>query len=190
LFGDQYHLGEVLFGNPWESICQRSPDGSWVAFVSRPVNKSDSDSALRWFHLSNPEKSFRTLSTQLGVTGFAFSPDNTRLAYFARPSSRGMGTLGVVDLETGQDQPLLIIGDVNSLVWDPEGKYLAMIARYDSGSYLENVSVIDVDHQKITYNASIDVLSNAVGDWPMLDWGVEFPVEMNRMDECALPPSS
>lgn len=63
-----------------------------------------------------------------------------------------------------------------------------MISRSDPGSYLENVTVFGVISRQITYNASIDILSNPAGDWPVLKWGVEFPVEMGNMDDCANPP--
>ena len=52
---------------------------------------------------------------------------------------------------------------------------------------IENVTVFGVISRQITYNASIDILSNPAGDWPVLKWGVEFPVEMGNMDDCANP---
>jgi hypothetical protein len=63
-----------------------------------------------------------------------------------------------------------------------------MIARDIPGSYLEHILVYDIATNQITYNASIDIQSNAIQEWPMLEWGVEFPVEMGVLDDCALAP--
>jgi len=189
LFSDGYLLGSTLFGNPWHTICARSPDGQRVAFVSQPLNGTDGSSTLNWFDLAAPEDTYQPLSAQSGVTAFAFSPDSSQIAYFSRSAPGSLGMLSLVDTITLQSRLLLQIGAVNSLVWDPEGKSLAMIARFVQGSYAEYVSVVDIESGKISYNAPIDYQSNALQeDWPMLDWGVEFPVEMGGMDECAMPP--
>lgn len=188
LFGDSYYLGSVFFGDPWQMMCQRSPDGEWLAFVSSTHHLGEAFNYLRWFNLSQPENSFKTFALYPGITDFAFSPDSSKLAYFARPRPGEKGTLGVVDLVTMMDDPLWTIGDVDSLIWDPEGKSLAMITRFTPDTYLENVTVLDLESRKIRYNAPIDYLSNSTGEWPMIDWGVEFPVEMGGMEACAKPP--
>ncbi len=190
LFADAYFIGELRFGNPWQSICDRSPDGSWLAFVSKPVHQDDSNSFLKWFSLRQPETNLATLGTHFGVSEFAFSPDTSQIAYFSRPSRRGLGTLGIVDTATQRDQPLLAIGDVKSIVWNPEGGSFAMIARYQATGYDDYVAVYDLNQDKITYNTPVDYESNSVQDWPMTDWGVEFPVEMGGMDACSLPPKA
>jgi DNA-directed RNA polymerase specialized sigma24 family protein len=189
IFSDGYLLGSTLFGNPWRTICARSPDGERIAFVSQVGDATDGSSILNWFKLSSPEDTYQPLSARSGVTSFAFSPDGRQIAYFSRSESHGMGELSIVDTVTLKSRPLLKIGDLNSLVWDPQGTSLAMIARYEPGSYSEFVTVFDIESGKISYNAPIDYQSNAVReDWPMLDWGVEFPVEMGGMDDCAMPP--
>jgi DNA-directed RNA polymerase specialized sigma24 family protein len=188
LFADNYSLGPIFFGNPWRMICQRSPNGEWLAFVDVPQEDNDTPAVLNWFNLSEPEQSYESLTANQGVTDFAFSPDSRLLAYFTRPGSSGMGMLRVIELTSQEDEPLLIIGDIDSLIWSPDGASLAMITRFDPGSYLESITVFDLETQRITYNAPIDILSHSVRDWPMLDWGVEFPVEMGGMDDCSIPP--
>lgn len=188
LLADSYSLGPVLFGNPWQTICRRSPDGKWLAYAGIPVDKNAIPAPLTYFDLADPEQSYKPPGFGKSVTSFAFSPDSRRLAYFARPDSNENGTVNILDLQTHQSEPVLSIGDVNSLIWNPDGASLAMIARVSPDTYLENVIIFDVENKQITYNASIDVLSHSAGDWSLLDWGVEFPVEMGNMDACSNPP--
>jgi hypothetical protein len=99
-----------------------------------------------------------------------------------------MGTLNIIDLTSREIQPLFETGDVKSLVWKPDGGSLGMIARLDPGSYEDNVVVFDLSKDKVTYSAPVDFQSNAYQDWPIIHWGVDFPVEMGDMDACARPP--
>jgi dipeptidyl aminopeptidase/acylaminoacyl peptidase len=131
---------------------------------------------------------FYTQYDQMGVTEFAFSPDSRRLAYFHNHNSLGFGYLSVVDLSSQLSRLLIKVGDLKSLVWSPDGRSLAMIVRFDPASYMEDVIVVDAGTGQITYSAPIDYQSNAVKDWPMEEWGVEFPVEMGDLQSCSSPP--
>jgi len=190
LLADGYSLRPVLFGNPWQTLCQRSPDGNWLAYVSIPAEENAAREPLIYFNLADPAQSYTSPNSEQGVTDFAFSPDSRRLAYFIRPGAHGNGTLSIIDLATHQNKPVLSIGDVKSLVWSPDGERLAMISRASPDTYLENVTIFDVETEQITYNAPLDLLSHSAGDWLVLDWGVEFPVEMGNLDACSKPPLS
>ena len=89
VFAGSYFLGLAYFGDPWSLICDRSPDGQWFAYASRPAQSQDPGSMLHWFDLSQPAKRYFTLYSQTGITELAFSADNRRLAFFSRsePSS-------------------------------------------------------------------------------------------------------
>ncbi len=190
IFADSFLLGSVSSGlnSAWGIICDRSPDGNWLAFATRTTDTYIQDLVLQWFNLYTPEESLGTTLSSLGVSEFAFSPDSQQIAYFSRANPTSLGVLGLVNVITRETTTLLSFDDVKSLVWHPDGKSIAMIVRYDPSSYLEHVVVFDLEKSKISYSASIDIESASIQDWPMLDWGVEFPIEMGGMDDCAMPP--
>jgi RNA polymerase sigma factor (sigma-70 family) len=190
LFSNGYLMGNIIFGDPWQSICDRSPDGRWIAYVSNPVHSSNVNSQLHWFMITNSSPDDLQTLFRFGVTEFAFSPDSQELAFFSKSTANGMGELGIVSITTHQDRSLFSLGEVKSLVWSPDGKNLGMIARLNPDSYLENILVFNFEKNSIIYNAPIDFVSNAEGDWPMVDWGVEFPVDMGTIDTCALPSTT
>ena len=84
--------------------------------------------------------------------------------------------------------PVYTAGDVKSLVWSPDGKYLAFIERANPSSYQESIVVISSVDGAISYDTPLDVLSGPTHDWPMAEWGVDFPVEQGGMDACAAAP--
>ncbi|MBN2548325.1 MAG: LysM peptidoglycan-binding domain-containing protein [Anaerolineales bacterium] len=188
LFADDYFLGVTLLGNPWEMICQRSPDGLRLAYVSRPAQEYSWASALHWLSLTGAPDFYRTPLDEIAVLQFAFSPDSRSLAVFGYQGALGQGNLYVVNLDTYAARPVLQLGDAKSLVWSPDGRFVGMIARYDPASYYEHVVVVDVETGEITYSSSIDFESNATREWPMVEWGVEFPVDMPGLDGCSASP--
>jgi hypothetical protein len=55
----------------------------------------------------------------------------------------------------------------------------------------EEVLVIDVQTGAVTYREPIDIGSgnpNGGQDWPMVEWGTDFPVEMGGLEACTAPP--
>ena len=185
LFAEDYFLGVALVGNPWEMICQRSPDGLRLAYVSRPAEEYSWGSALHWLSLAGSPDFYRTPLDEIAVTQFVFSPDSRSLAVFGYQGARGQGNLYAVNLDTYAARPVLQLADAKSLVWSPDGVYVGMIVRFDPASYYEHVIVVDMQTGEITYSSSIDFESNATQEWPMVEWGVEFPVEMPGLDGCA-----
>lgn len=188
VFAGQYFIGQVYLGNPWSMICDRSPDGMWIAYVSQPNQSHDLSSMLHWFDLSDPALRFFTLHNMTGITELAFSPDNRKLAFFSRPNPSVLGELSTLALPFQNVRPIFTTGDVKSLVWSPDGKYMAFIDRANPSSYQENVLVISVSTGQVVYSLPLDVLNRPVKDWPMVEWGVDFPVEMGGMDACAASP--
>jgi len=49
--------------------------------------------------------------------------------------------------------------------------------------------VIHINTGQVAYRIEAEFLDDETStDWPMASWGVEFPVEMGGMDQCAAPP--
>ena len=197
MFAARFYLGAVDFGNPWTLICARSPDGMKVAYVSDPfhANPPENYGFLRWFDLDFPIHGAQIPLPLSGVfaTQFTFSPDSRQLAVFGYDGQFAMGTLFIVDLDTGKSQTVYHQGDLRSLIWSPDGKYLAFIGRDAPPKYNDQVMVLDLASEKVVYRDPIDTESGRGSEWPMNHWGidgsaVEFPVEMGTLAGCALPP--
>lgn len=185
LFASDYYLGPVMFGNPWTLICDRSPDGQKIAYVSQPDKAQSQNAFLRWFNLSDPGEGVHRALGRTYVTHFAFSPDSHRLAVFGYNGQFAAGAIYILDIDTGEYNLLKHLIDANSFVWSPDGDYLALIATPTS-IFQEEVMVIHTRTGEVVYREGIDIQSGRnYSDWPMLEWGIEFPVEMGGLETCA-----
>ena len=180
LFTEEYFLGKVDFADPWQVICTRSSDGSRLAFAET----GGESQSLYWFNLS--DLALQSHNANGSVTQLAFSPDSQRLAYFT--SRQGQGDLHVLNLERGTQHTIFRVADVRSLVWSPDGRSLGFIGRINTSEFDDRVMVIDVESGFMFYENSVDINPDRSGEWPPLEWGVDFPVEMGDLSACALPP--
>ncbi len=192
-----YSLGQAQFGNPWTMICARSPDGQKIAYVSQPFSPRTEDASLHWFDLQNVNQD-HLVSEDLAVENFAFSYDGAKLAFFGRQAGRARGAVYIYDLQNKILGRLLDRNSANSLVWSPDGRYLAMTS---DPSMLGNQDALVVDvqdgstvaHDRYNWQGdfSLDPLSP---DWPTFGWltpkgtPVRFPVSMGGLEACVEPP--
>lgn len=180
IFTADYFLGEVEFANPWENICQRSPDGARLAFV----DSGGMSNRLYWFDLNDLD--LESILVNGKITQLAFSPDGQRLAFFeVSPTS---GAVQIYDLRNGEVQSLLALPDARSLVWSPDGHFLTLIGRTRQPEANDSLMVIQVDPPLVTYESSVDFNADPPEKWLPLRWEVDFPVEMSSLVECAQPP--
>ena len=181
VFSESYYLGQLDFENPWTMVCDRSPDGLRLAIAN---SESPVRSPLRWVDLTDiPETNGKTHFDV--VTQFAFAPDNHRLAVFA--AHEPYGSIYILDTDNDQITHLIDLPDARSFVWSPDGEYLAMIGRVTQPVAGDEVIVVRTSDGEITYRKSVDYGGGNLGDWPPLEWGVEFPVEMKSLSQCASP---
>jgi dipeptidyl aminopeptidase/acylaminoacyl peptidase len=192
-----YTLGRAQFGNPWTAICARSPNGQKIAYVSQPADAQSTDAALHWFDLQNVNLD-HLVSEDLAVDNFAFSYDGQKLAFFGRQAGQARGAVYISDLQSGALQRLLDRNSANSLVWSPDGNFLAMTSDPTMlGS--QNALVVDVHDGIIVahdrYNWRGDFFLDPLApDWPTFTWRsprgapVKFPVAMGGLEACVQPP--
>jgi DNA-directed RNA polymerase specialized sigma24 family protein/LysM repeat protein len=188
IYTESTRLDAVIFSDPWTMICQRSADGTKIAYVPDPNDNSSQFDSLYWLDLNanRPNQPFLSLA----VTHFAFAPDGRRLAVFGKTSPGEPGILILLDTESGDKRVLLTPGDASSLVWSPDGERLALMVRYQVDSFEDYVVVINTYSGVIEYSESIDYARRPGNPWPMNEWGVQFPVEMGGLETCALPPEA
>jgi WD40 repeat protein len=95
-------------------------------------------------------------------------------------------------------QLLESVVDGRSLVWSPDGSQLALIvvvnnSNRQSGSSattVEEIWVLDTASGAVVFREPLDLLNGRpIGDWPMLTWGVDFPVDVVKgLEGCASVP--
>jgi hypothetical protein len=185
LFTDQYFLGVVRFGNPWTMICDRSPDGDKIAYVSMPEWPAFG-TILNWFSLSDPKLEVKDVLGDITIREVVFAPNSNHLAVFGRYGEAG----GVYIIETASQsvRRLLQLESASSLVWSPDNEFLAMVAKQTKQDDYELFLVIRVSDGQIVYSSlwGQDVFS-LLPDAPVLAWGVEFPTQPQGLDGCAQP---
>lgn len=190
LFAGGFYLGKVKFGNPWTMICDRSPDGSKIAYVSQPFKSDTQNASLYWFSLLRPKEGVKRPLGDVYVTQLAFAPDSRRIAAFGYNSQFYKGMIYIIDTQSGEIRPIYPQGDVKSLVWSPDGQSLAFIGREVPSQYQDDVMVIRVDSGEVTFHSSLDMGGNqGSSEWPPIKWGLNFPVEMGKLEACVSSPA-
>lgn len=190
LFADGYFLAEIPFADPFTMICDRSPDGLWFAFGGAGRSSdNNSGNALRWLYLEDPTTTIRTQPARGAISDLAFSPDASRLAYFETFFRRLDGFLKILDLKTGSVARVINLAAARSLIWSPDGTQLAMIADLEGGLTSEQILIYNLEEDRVqTLSTPLDQSDSEEKDWPVAEWGVEFPVERTGLDHCADPP--
>lgn len=188
IFVENQYLGTAELGNPWTMICNRSPDGNMLAYVSQPGTNPNQASRLQLVDLRHPDNKWQLLPTDMGIESFAFSPDSKFLAVFGYTGSFTEGILIILEVGTGRSYWVDYLGEVSSLAWSPNGKQIALIARYQNSSFLEEIFIYNHETGEIVYRQPLDFSNPQPVDWPTEEWGIEFPVEMGNLSVCSTAP--
>jgi hypothetical protein len=187
LFADGYLIGAARFGLPWMLRCARSPDGLRLAFNTRSDGASLPDDALRWLDLRDPATQYEPLPG-MHASEFAFSPDSLKLAVFAAGISPDQAGIYLVTLATGDSRKVLDLAAARSLLWSPDGEFLALIGVEQPGDD-EQVLVLHLRTGQIAFRADpLPTGASLPGDWPIANWGLAFPVATGDMQVCSNPP--
>lgn len=186
VFADGYYLGQIQISNPWDAICERSPDGDYLAIVEQPETPPFPSTRMRWLKLDNLEDDHELLPKgSLYGSYFAFSPDSRYLAFWGCGGREDNCGVYLLDFNNQKLKKLLAGGYAGYFVWRPDGDELAMLRTDDT------LIVVDVDTAKITYREYMDWITFIVPpNAPLKDWGVEFPPPRMGLQDCALPGSN
>ena len=103
----------------------------------------------------------------------------------------------MIDTQTDQVTYVKTLARCESLVWSPDGQYLAMVCGDDSWNEWEAL-VLQLDSAEVVYRTTIQREStwpnaSRIADWPAADWpahacNVEFPTQQGTIPTCAAPP--
>jgi len=194
IFADGYLLGRARFGNPWNLFCERSPDGSKLAFIDAWPNQEGllfAATGPQWINLSTPGVVHNTLpNADLASSDFAFSPDSRYLAFWGcggRPDNCG---IYIHDTTSQKNRRIGEITDGASFFqWSPDGRYLAFIASGASLSYPTSLLVMDVQTGLRVYEGEVSLPYLPIpSDSPTREWGVTFPAARTGLEGCTGQP--
>jgi DNA-directed RNA polymerase specialized sigma24 family protein len=186
IFSGNYYLGSLDISDPFSAICDRSPDGARLALAQGTRGPAREQSLLTWIDLSDA-KNINTLQLDLDLSKFAFAPDSRRLAVFG--SGKPLGSLYILDTDSGKLTKLLNLEYVRSLMWSPDGEFLAVIGNRESPEYSEEVMVIRSSTGEVTSSSPYNYRSREnAQNWPSKDGGRIFPEWMGGLAACADPP--
>jgi LysM repeat protein len=179
IYADGYLLGRVDFGARPGGNCDRSADGSKLAYSYETLDDSHLASAtLRWLDLGDIGQ-VHEVAPELSVFGqVAWSPVADQVAFSActglvddRYQDCGVY---LYDLPTNRVRLLTDVGASSwDLLWKPDGTQIAFVSTLDDA---HNFYILDA--------ASGETLSQGIFDadaWrfpagaPVNDWGVSFP---------------
>ena len=186
VFADGYWLGSLAFRDSISFRCDRSPDGSRLAFAPWSDGDSNPDGSLYWLNLSDLSKVYRPMQ-ELTASAFTFAPDGQRLAVFLDGSADMPA--GIYLLEIGKSEYKLLFEalEAANLTWNPTGDYLAFVASTDASGY--QWIILHVNSGQVSYRRTwqIDLLS-LPEDSPLQGWGVELDgLTMGGMEACTAP---
>ncbi len=196
LFADGFYMGELQLSDPYNMFCARSPDGQRVAFSNVSMWPLLSAAPLGWFSLSDQGKVLALSENEdLLSNDFAFAPDSRHLAIIGGPNSGEGKKVYLLDTDTGSTTILLdALGTPfgASLVWSPDGKYLAFLGLSEPGGQERpRVVVLQIENWQVTDQyqfelGSQDLQANSLFS---MNWMGKFPVPMGGLEACTQPPA-
>ena len=196
LFADGFYMGELQLSDPYNMFCARSPDGQRIAFSNISILPFLSAAPLHWFSLSDQGKALAlSREEDLFASDFAFAPDSRHLAIIGGASS-GMGEK-VILLDTDTASTTILLDALGtpfgaSLVWSPDGKYLAFLGLSEPGAQERpRVVVLQIENWQVTDRFQFDLgAPDMQASLPFSSgWMGKFPVPMGGLEACAKPPA-
>jgi DNA-directed RNA polymerase specialized sigma24 family protein len=187
LFAGEFHLVTLPPTDPFSLLCVRSPDGRRIAFANREVASERPGSPLYWIDLSQPGE-IHEVELDVDWAHFTFQPDGQHLVAFG--AGRPLGTIYVIDTETGGATKLLNLESVRRLGWSTDGAYLGLIGTWESPEFIEQVMILHprtgevLDHTPYSGSSRGDEMEQI-----LQPWGLSSLQRMGGLAACTSPPS-
>jgi DNA-directed RNA polymerase specialized sigma24 family protein len=188
LFAADFYLGSIKTGDPFTTICDRSPDGMRLAFAQGRQSQPRQVSNLSWVNLEDPKR-VNSVELALDLSHFAFAPDSQRLALFGFGDP--LGSLYLLDTDSGELHKLLNLEYVRGLMWSPDGEYLAIIGNWESPEYNEELMIIDAGSGAVISYFDPYGFSRGTEPSNLPEWiqGKTMPESTGGLEACAAPPN-
>ena len=207
VYADKQLLGPLPMAGRVLLSCQRSPDGSKIAYNSVPDNSSG-NTVLHEANLSALQSAHPVLPGGITLGDYAFAPDNRRLAFYGCDKASGFCGIFILDTHTNQITHLIALTYADYLLWSPDGKQLAFVGREDGGAILlqrskQNMlmnemialsqdwhfTVVDAKNGNILYKRIFSWSNlSAPDDSPTHAWGTAFKPPSSGLSSCTNEP--
>ena len=207
LFADHNDLGRLPLGGKAVQTCERSPDGSRIAYNSPPKNDSG-DTTLLIADLANIQSTRPALLDGITSGDFAFSPDNHHLAFFGCEKATKFCGVFILDLMSWKLTRLTPLTFADYIFWSPDGRSIALVGNDDRNEAQKIImtknllmnevlallhtwyfQVIDVTSGDITYKRAFSWSNlNAPSDSPTHSWNQAFKIPSAGVKNCIDPP--
>jgi hypothetical protein len=176
-------LGRVDFGTWSGNYCDRSGDGSLIAFLyDKYVSSRNANPTLRWFSLEDVNRVYEPLPDFSLQSPASFAPRDYRLAFEACPSDGNCG-LYVFDIVTGEVKLISAENTWHSPVWSPDGTQIAIqLPPNEAQGYLNTIRVLRTKDGAVLYTGRADA-----PDSPLRNWGEASYFEVVGMERCEGP---
>ncbi len=176
IYAGGYLLGRVDFGGSPGGYCDRSADGSKLAFnYLVPSNVAESHEYLRWLDLSDISQVFEPAPNLEMISKVAWAPQGYRLAFSACKAGRLDCGLYLLDAASNQVSLLSDAGvGFPPPLWKPDGSQIAFVASDIDNVY--TLHVVDAASGQSIYQGPFDPDAwQPASDAPTLAWGMEIP---------------
>jgi len=176
IYAGGYLLGRVDFGGTAGGSCDRSPDGSKLAFVHTQIDETGgvTGMALTWFDLRDFQTIHQPAPEIENIGHLVWSPAQEILVVFGCKANQQDCGLYLLDPQSG-GLGLLLPGVHTSWqpIWKPDGSQIAFVDQLDEGYTLY---VVEIQTGEIVFQGPFDVDAWQVPTGsPTLQWGVEIP---------------
>jgi hypothetical protein len=173
---DAYLLGRVNFGSTPGGSCDRSADGSRLAFDFMKSDPGGSvlSHSLHWLDLRSIQNVHTAAPEIINVGTLAWSHKEEKLAFFGCQENQTNCGLYRLDPDSGQVDRL--VPDVYTawpVIWKPDGSQIAFI---DMSKHDNRVIVVDFSTGQMVYQGPFNANGWQVpAGSPTNQWGVSFP---------------
>lgn len=187
VFVGGHALGTLQLQDPGNTVCERSPDGRWLAYISYSDQIEELRAALHYARLDALEE-IKTIPPVLNPESpFAFSPEGRWLAFLGCQTGSSCSVV-LWSLQAGEvvwEQPA---AGVKELAWSPGGTHLAVLSDHP-GSLTDHLGFIEVESGRVVYSGEYHpARDHRQADAPDLTWFSEFPHMVSTLEGCARPP--
>lgn len=185
IYAGEYLLGRVNFGGVPGGRCQRSQNGSLIAYLfEMHSNTQPYSSQVKWLNLSDLTTIYQPpVDLKIISMSISWSPVQSVFAFNACLTDDSNCGLYLLDTETNTVRLVTTVAVSGwPIIWKPDGSQIALIDTRDNHHQLY---VVNVNTGETVYQGIFDADAWQVpADSPVVAWGSDFPHSLDEQSNC------